>query len=77
MGSPLHILFMRTKAKWVKGRKEQEMRYYRYGTDNTKREVKAEEKRQNNAMERFGELIIDEDTVYEIDEECLRCQKEE
>lgn len=52
------------------------MRYYRYGCDHTKREIETEEKWQNNVMGRFGELIIDEDTVYEIDEECLQCQKE-
>ena len=23
----------------------------------------------------FGELVIDDDTVYEIDEECLQCRK--
>lgn len=52
------------------------MRYYRYGCDHAKREIETEEKWQNNVMGRFGELIIDEDTVYEIDEECLQCQKE-
>ena len=52
------------------------MRYYRYGCDNTKREIETEEKWQKNVMGRFGELIIDEDTVYEIDEECLQCQNE-
>ena len=52
------------------------MRYYRYGCDNTKREIETEEKWQKNVMGRFGELIIDEDSVYEIDEECLQCQNE-
>lgn len=66
-----------TEYRGLEGRKELEMRYYRYGCDNMRREIETEEKRQINTTGRFGELIIDEDTVYEIDEECLRCQKEE
>lgn len=52
------------------------MRYYRYGNKETKQDVEAEEKQSSNVIGKFGELIIDEDTVYEIDEECLRCKKE-
>ena len=53
------------------------MRYYRYGNKETKQEIEAEEKEMSNLIGRFGELIIDEDTVYEIDEECIRCKKRE
>lgn len=51
------------------------MRYYRYGKSDWKQEIEAEEKERNPVIGRFGDLVIDEDTVYEIDEECLRCQK--
>ena len=53
------------------------MRYYRYGMDRAAKEVEAEEKGPERTLGRFGDLVIDEDTVYEIDEECLRCQKEQ
>lgn len=52
------------------------MRYYRYGKKETRQEIEAEEKKESNIIGKFGELIIDEDTVYEIDEECLRCKKD-
>lgn len=53
------------------------MRYYRYGKDGMRHEIEANEKEQKGMPGRFGELIIDEDTIYEIDEECLRCRREE
>ena len=51
------------------------MRYYRYGKKETDQAVEAEEKETHALPGKFGELIIEEDTVYEIDEECLRCKK--
>ncbi|MCI8771391.1 MAG: hypothetical protein HFH73_09615 [Lachnospiraceae bacterium] len=53
------------------------MRYYRYGCDYAAHEIETEENWQSSVMGRFGELVIDEDTVYEIDEECLHCRKED
>jgi len=52
------------------------MRYYRYGKDRIQHEIEASEERQKRLTGQFGKLVIDEDSVYEIDEECLRCQKE-
>lgn len=53
------------------------MRYYRYGkgVNEKEKELEAKEKEQSKIIGRFGELIIDEDTIYEIDEECLRCHE--
>ncbi len=51
------------------------MRYYRYGSDQRKKDLEAEEKQRQEVLSRFGELIIDEDTIYEIDEECFRCKE--
>ncbi len=55
------------------------MRYYRYGQNNRKQEaeVNRQEKNSQTMEAQFGKLIIDEDSVYEIDEECLRCKKKE
>lgn len=54
------------------------MRYYRYGNNIMQQEIEAEERRMDRMVTgRFGDLIIDEDTIYEIDEECLRCQQEQ
>lgn len=53
------------------------MRYYRYGREEMRHEVQASERKVKNLTGRFGDLIIDEDTVYEIDEECLRCRREQ
>jgi len=53
------------------------MRYYRYGKDTMQREIEASEKERRKVIGQFGSLVIDEDTIYEIDEECIRCQKKE
>lgn len=53
------------------------MRYYRYGKEEIGHEVESSERKAKNLKGRFGDLIIDEDTVYEIDEECLRCRREQ
>ncbi len=61
------------------------MRYYHYGNINNSES----EKEKNNLKGCFitdmdnininnvynSSLIIDDDTVYEIDEECIRCRK--
>lgn len=60
-----------------KGQRELLMRYYRYGREEMRHEVQASERKVKNLTGRFGDLIIDEDTVYEIDEECLRCRREQ
>lgn len=51
------------------------MRYYRYGEDKIQHEVEASEERQKKLAGHFGKLVIDEDSIYEIDEECLRCHE--
>lgn len=51
------------------------MRYYQYGGVKKGHELEAKEKGQGNILGKFGELIIDDDTIYEIDEECLRCRE--
>lgn len=53
------------------------MRYYRYGGDKIQHEVEASEERQRRMNRNFGKLVIDEDSIYEIDEECLKCRKGE
>ena len=53
------------------------MRYYKYGKNKIQHEVEANEERQEGLERRFGKLVIDEDSVYEIDEECLQCHKKE
>lgn len=56
-----------------------DMTYYHYGKKKTKQDLETEEKEFSRLAEKtgkFGELIIDEDTIYEIDEECIRCKKE-
>lgn len=30
---------------------------------------------ENPPVRRYGDLIIEEDTIYEIDESCLNCKK--
>ncbi len=51
------------------------MRYYRYGKDIMQQEIETSEKEERKVIGKFGSLVIDEDTIYEIDEECLRCRK--
>ncbi len=65
------------------------MRYYHYGNKNSMftegRELKASgniyaaKDRQgesyNSRLPKDSTLVIEDDTVYEIDEECLRCRK--
>lgn len=63
------------------------MRYYHYGyTTSDKTEVKKTDtissigrnyaKKQYNAREKSSDgLIIEDDTIYEIDDECINCRK--
>ena len=63
------------------------MRYYHYGCNSTdKAEVKKADtissynktntKRQFSTGKKSSDgLIIEDDTIYEIDEECINCQK--
>ena len=54
------------------------MRYYHYGSmSDSKPEVKKMETFADDTVqtENIDGLIIDEDTVYEIDEECIKCRK--
>lgn len=66
------------------------MRYYHYGNNNgntftEERELKASgsiytetdkpEKTYSSRLSNKSTLVIEDDTVYEIDEECLRCRK--
>lgn len=54
---------------------EEYMRYYQYGGAKKEHELEAKEKGQRSILGKFGQLIIDDDTIYEIDEECLRCRE--
>ena len=45
------------------------MRYYRYGKDKIQHELEASEEGQKRLARQFGKLVIDEDIIYEIDEE--------
>lgn len=65
------------------------MRYYHYGNKNSMftedRELKASDSvyaikdkpggAYNSSFSKDSTLVIEDDTVYEIDEECLRCRK--
>lgn len=51
------------------------MRYYKYGKVMEEKESEEKGKGQTEIIGRFGELVIDEDTIYEIDEECLKCRE--
>lgn len=53
------------------------MKYYYYGSDAyLKGGLRANEmQKEDSPIRKFGELIIEEDTIYEIDEACLDCQK--
>lgn len=54
------------------------MRYYHYGSmSDSEPEVKKMETFADDTVqtENIDGLIIDEDTVYEIDEECIKCRK--
>ena len=65
------------------------MRYYHYGNKNSifteEKELKAsgssytvkdkQGEAYNSRFKRNSTLVIEDDTVYEIDEECLRCRK--
>ena len=50
------------------------MRYFYYGTDH-ERQYKAAGTDIGSTDGWDGDLIIDEDTVYEIDRECEKCRK--
>lgn len=54
------------------------MSYYYFGEEKTKEkkdETTVYEKRVNPFPIQQGSLIIEEDTIYEIDEECMHCQQ--
>lgn len=53
------------------------MIYYYYGREPESGGVlRANEMSGENApIQQYGELIIEEDTIYEIDEACLNCKK--
>ncbi len=51
------------------------MRYYRYGADQSQHDMEHKEKDVKKLLGRFGELVIEEDTIYELDKECLQCKK--
>lgn len=65
------------------------MRYYHYGNKNSifteERELRASGSASpvrdkpggayNSRFSKNSTLVIEDDTVYEIDEECLRCRK--
>lgn len=47
------------------------MRYYHYGKAG---ELEANDRIKVNTDRQYsGKLVIEEDTIYEIDEECMRC----
>lgn len=53
------------------------MRYYRYGKKD-ERDFETKEVHATTMDSRqFERLIIEEDTIYEIDEECMECLKKE
>lgn len=55
------------------------MRYYHYGTDAVRAPLESEGMIwSNNANKKIwddSDLIIEEDTIYEIDRECINCKK--
>lgn len=53
------------------------MKYYYYGSGSCSTgELGANEmQHESPPVRRYGELVIEEDTIYEIDEACLNCQK--
>ena len=47
------------------------MRYYHYGKA---KELEANDRIREQKDRRYaGKLVIEEDTIYEIDEDCMRC----
>lgn len=47
------------------------MRYYHYGRA---KELEANDRVREKKDRRYsGKLVIEEDTIYEIDEDCMRC----
>jgi hypothetical protein len=55
------------------------MLYYYYGKEPESEGVlRANEMSGESAsIQKYGELIIEDDTIYEIDETCLNCRKGE
>lgn len=53
------------------------MRYYRYGAQDRKEFETKEVTRSTKNTGHIDRLIIEEDTIYEIDEECMECLKKE
>lgn len=53
------------------------MLYYYYGFQPDCREpLRANEMQEEDfQVQQYGELVIEEDTIYEIDEACLNCKK--
>lgn len=57
-----------------KDRMEGIMRYFYYGPEKAK-ETAAESSGQNRRQKQDDDLVIEEDTIYEIDRECEACRK--
>lgn len=55
------------------------MLYYYYGKEPESRgALRANEMSgEHAAVQKYGELIIEDDTIYEIDETCLNCRRGE
>ena len=57
------------------------MRYYHYGADAVEMPLKSngmtESTEEDMASYRDRDLVIEEDTIYEIDRECINCKKGE
>ncbi len=51
------------------------MRYFYYGMDNRKSVLSADQTKPEQREYREDDLVIEEDTIYEIDRECEACKK--
>ncbi|MCD7824742.1 MAG: hypothetical protein LUH14_02050 [Clostridiaceae bacterium] len=51
------------------------MRYFHYQSNKSMSELETKAEKRSYKMNRYGELIIDDDTVYEIDRDCIRCKE--
>ena len=60
----------------VKYQREISMRYFCYHNNEKQPALETKAARAEYKTARGGELIIDDDTVYEIDKDCVRCKEE-
>ncbi len=51
------------------------MRYFYYGMENRKNVLSADQTKPEQREYREDDLVIEEDTIYEIDRECEACKK--